>query len=293
MLSKRDLTAELAAEEGASKRLKASAKSKSLVPREPDDMPVQTLRQHVEQAMHHDLDAVIVIKAADSLCDSVVKQGDRTNVAALDAMVGNFHSTGLLMNGHHVFKSIDDKPGGAMYAFCSSDGWYIADVLFSSDQERAKMKKQLGVTPNVVAWSPAGPSFPVQVHFPYWAGTPCSAITVQPLWDHSLAVAAEYQLLLDEFNLDKPEVASSSGAGGAGGGGAGGNDKGKKGKGKGKDKGNPKRGGWLPKVAKLVKAILEEDLGHARRLCDQYMNESPTLNSIIQRSAGYEAQDDI
>ena len=290
MLSKRDLTAELAAEQEGSKRLKATAKSKSLLPKEPEDMPLHALRQHAEQSIHHDLDAVIVIKATDSLCDSVVKQGDTTNVAALDALCGNYHSTGLLMNGHAVFKSIDDKPGGALYAFCSTDGWYIADTLFANDTDRAKMKKQLGVTPTVVGWAASGSSFPGQVHFPYWAPQPCSAITVQTLWDHSMAVSAEYQLLLDEFNLDKPDSASSSTD-------TGGHGKGKKGKGKGK--GAPreaKRGGWLPKVAKLVKAVWEENLAHALRLCDQYMKESPTLRNIVQPGAGHaadETQDDI
>ena len=76
---------------------------------------------------------------------------------------------------------------------------------------------------------------------------------------------------------EEPVEAEPSGGKGKQGG-----NKGKGSGGKGRDIG-PHRGGWLPNIAKLVIAVLEQNIGRAQYLARGYCESSRCLNTIVEK----------
>ena len=111
-------------------------------------------------------------------------------------------------------------------------------------------------------------SYLKEVNFPFWAKKVRKEIQVQSLWDCALATSHDFQSLIDEYVLapvpepaelveDEPDVAKG------------------KGKSKGKSKGSKgggkheatRRGGWLPRMAKLCSEVIDDNWGSAKNLC--------------------------
>ena len=124
-----------------------------------------------------------------------------------------------------------------------------------------------------VAWCKVLPDglLPHKVHMPHWAKKDMADITIVPLHTHAdkvihqLTGDKEYLLTLLEGFISMPGGASSSTAdadAAAGGKGAGKGDKGTV----------QKRGGWMAKMATLIKAILSEDWNQMYALTDEYMD---------------------
>ena len=199
MFAKRDLGAEVAAQKAASSsascKLRATPKHKvpKLTASEPDD--IEQIRESLDEAFHRELDPVIVIKASDQLCDEIVASKDAEMVSALDKIPGNYHDVGIVMNDNPVWKSIEAKDGKPYYIFCNQDGWYLADVAFASDKDKAQLKKA-GVNVDILAWG-SGDLMPRKLHFPFWAAKPCKGLTVHTLWDVAMSLADENQQLLE------------------------------------------------------------------------------------------------
>ena len=272
MFAKRDLGAEVAALEAASSstgRLMATAKHKvpKLTSPEPDDM--ERIRESLDEAFHRELDPVIVIKASDQLCDEIVASKDAEMVSALDKIPGNYHDVGIVMCDNPIWKSIEAKDGKPSYIFCNQDGWYLADVAFASDKDKAQLKKA-GVSVDIIAWG-SGDLLPRKLHVPYWAAKPCKGLTVQTLWDVAMSLADENQQLLElgatntALTPRQPDEPPNF-------------------KGKGDNKGTMKhRGGWLPKMAQLITALWQDNMEYAHKLANRFCNESWMLNDLVQK----------
>ena len=103
------------------------------------------------------------------------------------------------------------------------------------------------------------------MHMPYWAKKGMPGIKIMPLHSYSADMIEK----LTQTNKELAQLAvggtgeASSSAGGKGG----------KGGGKG-DKTVQKRGGNLPKLAKLIKAIQQEDWQSMYALTDEYMSDT-------------------
>ena len=64
-----------------------------------------------------------------------------------------------------------------VYVLYNQDGWYLADVAFASDKDKAQLKKA-GVTVEILAWG-TGDLIPRKLHLPFWAAKPYKGLTVQ------------------------------------------------------------------------------------------------------------------
>jgi hypothetical protein len=133
---------------------------------------------------------------------------------------------------------------------------------------------------------------PNAVWIPWWSSSKnkLPGITIQPLHTHADCMLGQLAEKLADTSTtagvkegdDKlPEEASSSKDAGK----DGGKDGGKSGeKGGGKD-GQPlqKRGGWLPKMVKLVRAIKSEDWWQVQQLADEYLNNW-SLKDLVDKA---------
>ncbi len=272
MFSKRDLGAEVAAQSAASStaacKLKATPKHK--VPKQTAPEPdIEQIRDFLDEAYHRELDPVIVIKASDQLCDEIVASKDTDMVNALDKIPGNYHDAGIAMCDKPVWKSIETKDGKPWYLFYNQDGWYLADVAFASDKDKAQLKKA-GVTVEILAWG-TGDLIPRKLHLPFWAAKPCKGLTVQTLWDVAMNLAEENQQLLELSASDIGLTPRQP-------------DEPPRFKGKGDSKGNLKhRGGWLPKMVQLIAALWQDNLDYAHKLATKFCNESWLVNDLVQK----------
>ena len=271
---KRDLSAELAQEQEV---VEHTAQSQKLLPPTPKGPPpkqasIETVRAAAAVAEHFELDAVVCIKAEDSLCNGFLASKDADNCHDVTALGGNYFDTGIKLNGARVWKSAHHDSGeNPYYMFANVDkhqgkdfvGWFVADQIWGNEKEKAKICKDMDVS--VVAWG-RGDHYIKEVHFPYWCKKICKEITVVSLWDQALQTSQQLEELIQEYSAPMPEqveadepieaepVATGKGKHGGGG----------KGWGKGKYQPDvPHRGGWLPKIAKFVIAVLEQNFVRA------------------------------
>ena len=132
-----------------------------------------------------------------------------------------------------------------------------------------------------VAWCKRLPDglLPHKVHMPYWSKKGMADITIVPMHTHAENVinqlTGDNEHMQTQLEVLRSGGTSSSTAAAAGDKGAGKRDKGAGDKGAG-DKGTgtvQKRGGWMAKMAKLIKAIQAEDWNQMYALTDEYMGD--------------------
>ena len=302
MMFKRDLSAELKQEQETV--AEHSAKAQKLMPPVPKGPPpqqagIESVRTGAALAQHFELDAVICIKAEDALCNEFILNKDETNCADITALCGFFFDSGVKLHGCRVWKSAFAGEGEAhYYMFANVDkhkgkdfhSWYVSDQLWSCEKEMNLCNKN-PKPPNIVAWG-TGAHFMTQCHFPFWSKKPCPQISIISLWDQALktseqldqliaeygAPTTELQLTENEEAIEAEQVDTRKGKQG---------DKGKGHGGKGKHNVEAThRGGWLPKMAKLCVAVLDQNFGRANQLANQFCESSQTLASIVGKRHG-------
>jgi len=301
MMYKRDLCAELN-EQGYEPA--PSCKAPRMMPPVPKGRPPQpvatidSIRSEVGLAQHWELDAVICIKADDAFCNEFILNKDMTNCADITALCGFFFDSGVKLNGCRVWKTCFVAEGElSYYMFAVMDthkgkpflSWYVSDQLWSCEKEKTLCNKN-DPPPHIVAWG-TGAHYMVQCHFPYWSKKQCPQISICSLWDQALKTSEQLDQLIAEYGapptelqlaendevVDLEQVDSGKGKQG---------DKGKGFGGKGKHNEATHRGGWLPKMAKLCVAVLDQNFGRANQLANQFCENSHTLTSIVEKRHG-------
>ena len=99
---KRDLSAELKQEQDAvAEHTAKSQKLMTPVPKgpPPQQASIKTVRAVAALAEHFELDAVICIKAEDSLCSGYLASKDADNCHDVTALGGKYFDTGIKLNG--------------------------------------------------------------------------------------------------------------------------------------------------------------------------------------------------
>ena len=299
MMFKRDLSVELKQEEEAS-IVATSSKAPRLMPPQPKGPPnkqpmsIEVIRDQVSHAYHCELDSVICVKAQDELCNELILNKDESACHELTSLCGNFFDTGSRMHSSRIWKTCYAADGEAHYYMFANieshkgkafHSWYVSDMLWSCAEEKAAANK-LDPPPVILAWG-TGAHYMVQVHFPFWASKKCPQISVCSLWDYALKTSQQLDEVLAHYNAPPVEPENDDivdveqedwGKGkGKGKGYAGG---------KGKQHEGPHRGGWLPKMAKLCMAVMEQNYGRANQLVNQYCESSHTLASIVAKRNG-------
>ena len=117
-------------------------------------------------------------------------------------------------------------------------------------------------------------NMPGKIHFPYWAKKGTTDITVVTMFDKYLAMRADFELVcsiddkIEDVKAGLTQKASSSAGHGE----------------QPKDKKKPgQHGGWMPRCARLVKAIREEDWDKVREfadMCYEFANMKEMVDSM-------------
>ena len=305
---KRDLSAELRQEQETV--AEHSAKAQKLMPPVPKGPPpqqanIESVRTAATLAQHFELDAVICIRAEDSLCNGYIAAKDEASCADITALGGNYFDTGVKLHGARVWKSAHfDEGESPYYMFANVDkhqgqdfvSWYVADQIWSNEKEMNLCNKN-PKPPHIVAWG-KGTHFMTECHFPYWQKKVCREVAIVSLWDQALKTSEQLEQLIAEYGspttelqLAEPEEAIEAGHVDTGKGKQDAKGKGYGGKGKQKPDATH-RGGWLPKMAKLVVAVLDQNFGRAADLANWYCETSQTLANIVDKRNGSSSSSD-
>ena len=262
-------------------------------------LSIDEMRASAHDAAHRELDPMFVVRAEDSFQSSIVDSGDMQQARTLMSLVGNwFMVPDIQMHGKCVWKSIPELRSHVkdttFYCFHTEEGWYFAEELFHCDADRQKLSKLFTREVEVLAWAstsqyePDEP-YPKTLHFPCWAKKPCLALKTMSLWESTLDLDIQIQMLMEEL-AKATQVAADGGAAAS-----------STIQPKTPDYAPPavqaeavpaegadatwqsnKRGGWLPRVARLAYEITQENWGVAKDLIAEWKNRYDSLNWLLE-----------
>ena len=246
----------------------------------PEVITMDQIRAACEDAKHSELDRVIVVTVTDEFSNSTLQSADKKLIGQLSLCPGPLFDTHVCMGGFTIWKSscIPDGHDKPMYFFCHDGGWYLADQIFLTEKEEKALKA------NVALWVEGdGSDIPRKPHFPYWAKKACKEIQVMSVFDYCMDLdehghtpkgttaemndlKAELAQLREEYDILAEDNAGLleqiEGLGG-----------------ECKPAG---RGGWLPRVGRLLTSIYRSDWNYMYKLAAEFRQNSHVLDGLVE-----------
>ena len=259
------------------KRLKASP---------PVSPPPQITAVEMTNAMFGCHDGVspqaYMITVADSLADETLKSGDPDLCYTLSVIPGVYWLILPGIGGKPTYKQAEAAGPGTMplvlwfHEATSEGGWYIADEAWYD----TKARNQKGV--KVHLWLGQADT-PGPAHYPYWNKKKCDAIKIESYIRFLQNQVEDQKLMLDMMSEQNPAGGNEDAgdhSGGTGGDGAGSSGGSKGGQSRG-------RGGWIPKLSKLLVSYYKEAYGQVDKQINKFYNESPSLKALVDYEMGW------
>ena len=256
----------------------------------PKYMAMPELRQAVDEVKHGDHDHVFFIRVKDSFMDEVIDNYETYDLETVMSVQmlskATFFNTGYLFEENPIYKLAESET--PLYCWKAGDQFWIASQLFSSEKELQQMQKG-NDTIQVAAWGHGGGNgtIPDKLHLPYWSKKVNPSVAVVSIWsayldclEHNEHMAECLRKQIDDIQNEAPaeaatpEVANAADAEESQGSAV--NKDNKQGS-------NSKRGGWLPKVAKLIAAFWSRKTQQCNELATEYYNSSWTLSAEVDK----------
>ena len=233
----------------------------------------------VEAAEYTETDAIIYVEVKDELPDAILDESIDRHIVMLSLCQGAFFKPGVCWHLKPVWKSmkIPDGHDKHLLWFAHADGWFCSDTLFEAPFDFDEVRTDIKIS--LHADLQEGVNMPKIVHFPYWEKTQCSLITAEGLWQYverknSAGAAASSSADVSEsafaslsskaIDLETEDAEKDVGKGYTG-----------------KADMQPKRAGWMPKVATLVAAVYNKDWEYVEKLARRYYGESKMLARLV------------
>ena len=264
----------------------------------PKYMDMTDLRRAVGEAQHSDHDHVFFIRIKDCFQDEVIdsyETYDLETVMSVQFLAkATFFMTGYDLYESPIYKLAEsEKP---LYCWKEGDQFWIASQLFSSEKELQQLQK--GNDPiHVAAWGHGSGTVPDKLHLPFWSKKHNPSVAVVSIWsayldcleqrDHMAACLSQN---IDELQNEAFADAGTTEDAGA----TEDADDADEASGSAEkaddfvvnkdiNRGHHKRGGWLPKIAKLIAAFWSKRTVHCNELALEYYSSSWTLSYEVDK----------
>jgi hypothetical protein len=270
----------------------------------------ETVMAALGNCFHGDTDSVIFIKIKDEYLQGLLSEDTEVDLETVQACEylksAVFHRTKQIWNNAKVWKKlVTSENDECLYVFKAwaekggkknQTAWYIANQIFEDEKTlQREMSRPEGESNLFVAAFAYGSDeeFPDAAwHLPYWQGKANKAISCCSLWDSHLDLIEENELLKSQIQqltmihdqVDDGRVGADDNHGGEADDHHGGSQHGGAGKGPGVR--GAGRGGWMPKMGRLVGAVFQENWRSVQNQAKEYYEGSVALKNIVDRGAG-------
>jgi len=216
----------------------------------------------------------LCVHTDDLSTSEFLQQCPEDTLRAVQTAAGFYYNTAIEVGGGWLWKSVEPREiidqGGTtatqwvhIYIFRADDGWYGADAIWETKQQRQTVQKESEIA--ILFWSEASASFEdapmMPLHFPWWSASEADSVSV-------VSGHQAFEQAITK-NVENVGAAKSSTDGGKGG------WKIEPSRGKGG------HGGWMPRCATLISCYENSDYVGFETVVADYKKNSSQLRKLL------------